>query len=146
MRSIFRVGVPAVKLHREIRNRSRSFRADMTPHERKLWFKLRELNRLGYHFRRQVPFQTYFLDFVEHGAKLVIELDGSQHGQAEHVRKDERRDAILRNEGYLVLRFWNHEVDGDPNAIMDTIVRHLRERSPHPKNPSDFSTSPQGGG
>jgi very-short-patch-repair endonuclease len=130
MRSIFRVRVPAVKLHRETRNRSRSLRAEMTRHERMLWFKLRELNRLGYHFRRQVPFQTYYLDFVEHGAKLVIELDGSQHGLTTHVRKDGRRDAVLRDEGCLVLRFWNHELDEDLNAVADTVVRHLRERFP----------------
>ena len=146
MRSIFRVGGPAVKLDRGTLNRSRSLRAEATQRERKLWHKLRELNRLGHHFRRQALFQFFFLDFVEHGTKLVIELDGSQHGEAEHVRKDGRRDAVLRNDGYLVLRFGNCEMDGDLDAIMDTIARYLRERSPHPKNPSDFSTSPQGGG
>ncbi len=75
-RSGFRVGVPAVKLSHEKRIRSRSLRATATDHERELWSRLRALNRLGYHFRRQAPFQSYFLDFVEHGAKLVIELDG----------------------------------------------------------------------
>ena len=135
-----------MKLSRETRSRSRSLRAGATDHERKLWYKLREINRLGYHFRRQAPFQSFFLDFAEHGAKLVIELDGSQHGEAGHVRRDARRDAALRNEGYLVLRFGNHELDKDLGTVMDTIVHHLRERFPHPKNPSDFSTSPQGGG
>ena len=135
-----------VKLDRETRSRSRSLRANATDHERKLWYKLRELNDLGYHFRRQTPFRMYFLDFVEHSAKLVIELDGSQHGEAGHVCRDGHRDAMLSNEGYLVLRFGNHELDEDLGAVMDTIVHRLRERSPHPKNASHFSTSPQGGG
>jgi very-short-patch-repair endonuclease len=146
MRSIFRVGEPTVKVKREILSRSRSLRANATDHERKLWSKLRALNRLGHHLRRQAPFQAYFLDFVEHRAKLVIELDGSQHGEAGQISKDQQRDAALRNEGYLVLRFWNREIDEDMDAIVDTVARHLRERSPHPKNPSDFSTSPQRGG
>jgi len=146
MRKHFSGGGPAMKLDRNTLNRSRELRAAATHHERRLWYKLREFKRLGYHFRRQVPFQFYFLDFVEHGAKLVIELDGSQHGEAKQVYKDERRDAALRNEGYLVLRFANHEMDEDFGAVVDTVERHLRDRGPHPKNAAHFSTSPQGGG
>ncbi len=142
----FSGGGPVVKLDRDKINRSRALRATATRHERRLWHKLRELKKIGYHFRRQAPFQFYFLDFVEHRTKLVIELDGSQHGEAEQVYKDERRDADLRNEGYLVLRFGNHEMDEDFGAVIDVIEQHLRDRGPHPKNPSDFSTSPQGGG
>ncbi len=130
-----------MKLDRDKIARSRELRATATNHERRLWYKLRELRRIGYHFRRQVPFQFYFLDFAEHGAKLVIELDGSQHGETEQAYKDERRDAALRNEGYLVLRFGNHEIDEDFGAVIDTIEGYLRDRRPHPKNPSDFSTS-----
>ena len=89
----FSGGGPIVKLDRDKIKRSRELRAAATSHERRLWYKLRELKRLGFHVRRQAPFQFYFLDFVEHQAKLVIELDGSQHGEAEQTRKDERRDA-----------------------------------------------------
>ena len=142
----FSGGGPVVKPDRDKIKRSRELRAAATHHERRLWCKLRELKKIGHHFRRQAPFQFYFLDFAEHQAKLVIELDGSQHGEAEQTRKDERRDAVLRNEGYLVLRFGNHEINEDFGAVIDTIEGCLRDRCPHPKNPSDFSTSPQGGG
>jgi hypothetical protein len=72
--------------------RARNLRTHTTDAERKLWYKLRELKALGYHFRRQVPFRSYILDFVEHSAKLVIELDGGQHGEDAH----RSRDAIAR--------------------------------------------------
>ena len=129
----FSGGGSVVKLDRDKIKRSRELRAAATNHERRLWYKLRELKRIGYHFRRQAPFQFYFLDFAEHQAKLVIELDGSQHGEVEQTRKDERRDAVLRNEGYLVLRFGNHELDEDFGAVIDTIEGYLRDRCPPPE-------------
>jgi very-short-patch-repair endonuclease len=105
------------------------------------------MNRhLGRKFRRQVPFRGHILDFAEHGAKLVMEIDGSQHGLANHRIRDEMRDKLLTAEGYTVLRFWNHELNEHFGAVIETILRELRQRSPYPKNPSDFSTSPQGGG
>jgi very-short-patch-repair endonuclease len=108
---------------------------------------MRELNRnLGCKFRRQVPFRNYILDFTEHGAALVIELDGSHHGFRENQVRDEKRDAFLASEGYRVLRFWNQELIENFEGVVDTILNAWRERTPYPKNPSDFSTSPQGGG
>jgi very-short-patch-repair endonuclease len=65
--------------------RARNLRTHATDAERKLWYKLRELKALGYHFRRQVPFRSYILDFVEHSAKFVIELDGGSMGKTSTV-------------------------------------------------------------
>jgi very-short-patch-repair endonuclease len=112
--------------------RARDLRMHMTDAERILWFKLRELKHIGYHFRRQSPFQKYFLDFVEHGAKLVVELDGSQHGLPEQSQKDEVRDQLLQINGYAVLRFFNHELRENLYGVVETIVRELRVRHPHP--------------
>src|SRR5665213_690440 len=72
--------------------RARELRRDSTEVEERLWWKLLELR--GYHFRRQAPFRSYVLDFVEHGARLVIELDGSQHGEDAHRARDEKRDGL----------------------------------------------------
>lgn len=150
MRSVFRAGGAGVKASREDVLKARALRANATSHERRLWYKLCELNRLGHHFRRQAPFGPCILDFVEHGAKLAVELDGSEHGMAENVRRDEQRDAFLRGEGYAVLRFWNYEVGEDVDRAVDVIVRTLDARratpSPHPKNAAHFSASPRGGG
>jgi very-short-patch-repair endonuclease len=110
--------------------RARRLRRDATEHEKRLWYKLRELKPFGYHFRRQSPFQNYTLDFVEHDAKLVIELDGEQHGDATHREHDEKRDAILTSQGYLTLRFWNSEISENLDGIVDRIFRELQQRSP----------------
>jgi very-short-patch-repair endonuclease len=110
--------------------RARQLRRDATEPEKRLWWKLREVKPLGYHFRRQSPFGNYTLDFVEHDAKLVIELDGEQHGEAAHREHDEKRDAVLASQGYLTLRFWNSEINDYLDETVDRILRELQQRSP----------------
>ena len=102
--------------------RSRALRREMTPAERVLWRGLREaFARL--HFRKQVPFGPYYADFASHGAKLVIELDGGQHGEAEGY--DEARTKFLNGEGYRVLRFWNNEVLRNLDGVLTVIASHI---------------------
>jgi len=103
------------------------------------------LNRNRYHFRRQVPFRGYILDFVERGHRLVVELDGSQHALAEEHARDETRDVVIEKQGYKVLRFWNREIDEEIGAVVARIAHELRLRAPTRKSFA-FSTSPQGGG
>ena len=102
---------------------ARRLRTNATDWERRLWRHLRELNQRGFHFRRQVPFRNYILDFAEHRARLVIELDGSQH--ARRKEQDERRDALLVSEGYRVLRFWNADLTENLEGVLDAIGRAL---------------------
>ena len=104
-------------------DRARDLRRHATEYEERLWWKLRELKRVGYHWRQQAPFRGYYLDFVEHTAQIVVELDGSQHGLAENRRRDAARDALLRREGYRVLRFWNSEVIENLDGVIETILR-----------------------
>jgi very-short-patch-repair endonuclease len=59
---------------------ARALRKQMTPQEVKLWVRLRELRRLGFHFRRQSPILSYVVDFECRRRKLVVEVDGGQHG------------------------------------------------------------------
>jgi very-short-patch-repair endonuclease len=61
--------------------RARELRGTTTHAERLLWWFLRSLKHEGIHFRRQAPFGRYTVDFVCHSAKLIVELDGSQHGE-----------------------------------------------------------------
>ena len=107
---------------------ARRLRAEMTLFERRLWQRLRGLNAQGFHFRRQAPFGGYILDFVDYTACLVIELDGEQHGEDRVRLRDGVRDEFLRNEGYRVLRFWNHELIEDIDAVVDSIYRAARNR------------------
>ena len=105
---------------------ARELRLKPTEAERMLWWHLRALNRRGYHFRRQAPFRHYILDFVEHRARVVIELDGSQHGHAENRQRDDQRDTFLKAENYRVLRFWNGEIHDDIDGVVEAILRAVK--------------------
>ena len=105
--------------------RARRLRDAATEHERRLWRALRELNRRGCHFRRQAPFDRYVLDFVEHEAKLVVELDGSQHAHDANHARDERRDAFLASQGYRTLRFWNTDLWENYDGVVEAIAREV---------------------
>jgi very-short-patch-repair endonuclease len=122
---------------------AKKLRANATEPERRLWAALREARRSGLHFRRQVPIGTFIVDFACHRVKVIVELDGSQHGTADAVAYDEDRTEFLRRRGYRVIRFWNHEILKERARVVETIVRLAQ--SPHPKNASHFSTSPRGG-
>ncbi|HEX6001046.1 MAG TPA: endonuclease domain-containing protein [Hyphomicrobiaceae bacterium] len=90
--------------------RARRMRREKEPAERKLWSYLGELNRRGLKFRQQAPIGPYIADFCEHSARLIIEVDGSQHGEPKAMANDKHRTDWLESQGYRVLRFWNHEV------------------------------------
>jgi len=70
-------------------------------------------------FKRQVPIGNYIVDFVCNELRLIVEVDGSQHAEN---RYDELRDAELKNRGFKVLRFWNHDVLKEINSVCDTII------------------------
>jgi very-short-patch-repair endonuclease len=104
----------------------------MTDAERKLWYALRahRLENLG--FRRQMPMGPYIVDFVSHRMRLVIEVDGGQHGFAGQQRRDTVRDAWLASRGYRVLRFWNNEVLTNLDGVLTTILAALPPSQPSP--------------
>jgi very-short-patch-repair endonuclease len=103
--------------------RARVLRRSMTPQEARLWLRLRILRQQGLHIRRQVPLFGFIVDFACLRARLVIEIDGEQHGLPDGLRHDRRRDALLGEAGFLVLRFWNHEVDRGIGEVTETIYQ-----------------------
>ncbi len=109
---------------------ARSLRKNMTPQEVKLWVNLRNLKADGFHFRRQAPIGPFIVDFAEKTARLVIEVDGAQHGHAANLIADAKRDQYLQNNGYRVLRFWNNDVDQELNGVMTKILETLSNPSP----------------
>ncbi|MGA7713205.1 MAG: DUF559 domain-containing protein, partial [Rhizomicrobium sp.] len=111
---------------------ARRLRRDATGVEKRLWWKLRELNAYGFHFRRQAPFNGYILDFVEHQARLAIELDGGQHNEPARHAHDVRRDRFLATQGYRTVRFWNTDVLDNIDGVMEQILRHLKQRDDRP--------------
>jgi len=102
----------------------------MTDAERALWRLLRE-SFPDEHFRRQVPIRHFIADFATHRARLVIEVDGGQH----EAGNDVGRTKIIEAEGYRVLRFWNHEVLGNPDGVWAVTDAALRDRHPTPTPP-----------
>jgi very-short-patch-repair endonuclease len=110
---------------------ARKLRKTMNRHEVKLWAKLRELRALGHHFRRQSPLATYVVDFECRKSRLVVEVDGNQHGFDDHRQRDEVRDRTLNEMGYRVLRFGNYEVDRELDGVLESI-RLALEAEPHP--------------
>ena len=107
---------------------ARKIRKQLTPQEAKLWNQLRYLRREGFHFRRQAPLGGYVLDFACFPFRLVVEVDGGQHASGLRLEADQIRDAVLRKEGFKVLRFWNIDVDMD--GVIETILPALRQSTP----------------
>ena len=110
---------------------ARKLRRNMTDAERRLWSRLRA-HQLGVHFRRQVPLERYVLDFVCFQARLVIEVDGGQHADSD---ADKQRDAWLMERGFRVLRFWNNDVLGNTEGVLEVVVRALGEAPPPQPSP-----------
>lgn len=96
-------------------------RSALTPPEARLWVTLRHLHADGFHFRRQAPFDHYFLDFVCHAHRLVVEVDGAQHGEPDQARHDAQRDAYLARHGYRTLRFAAFDVLGNLEGVVAAI-------------------------
>ena len=117
------------RLPPEFLARCRQLRHDATDAEQVLWQLLRGRQLDGLKFRRQYPLGGYILDFCCPAARLGIELDGDVHAEASRVAYDSERDANLAALTIRVLRFWNHEVLDDPEAVLRRIRDALRTPS-----------------
>ncbi|HHS82607.1 MAG TPA: endonuclease domain-containing protein, partial [Devosia sp.] len=113
--------------------RARALRANLTDAERALWQKIRG-RQLGAKFRRQAPVGPYIADFLSHEARLVIEVDGGQHGATEEY--DVNRTAYIEEQGFKVLRFWNSEILENMDGVLIRVMEVLRA------SPSGLSLSP----
>jgi very-short-patch-repair endonuclease len=109
---------------------ARTLRKNETDAEQALWRGLREFKLANLHFRRQAPIGPYVADFACHRAKVIVELDGDQHGTDEGVAYDAERTAFLEARGYRVIRFANWEVLKERQRVLDYIL-HVAT-SPHP--------------
>ena len=122
---------------------SRRLRKGMTESEQVLWLQLRRKQLLGVQFYRQKPIGNYVVDFYAPEAKLVIEVDGSQHQGAGHAQNDARRDLFLASQGLKVLRFTNLQVLKERDAVLEVLFETL-QRTPEEK-PLEISPFRKGG-
>ena len=97
---------------------ARKLRRKKTDAEALLWARLRNRQLENAKFRFQAPIEQYVTDFACHGAKLVVELDGSQHMGSS---ADRERDRVLETAGYRVLRFWNSDIFGNLDGVLEEI-------------------------
>ncbi|KSB88775.1 hypothetical protein AS593_22010 [Caulobacter vibrioides] len=95
----------------------------MTASERNLWKALRALDL---HIRRQAPIGRYVADFVHHGSRLVIEVDGGWHDLPEQQLHDVERDGWLVSQGYRVMRVRDAEAFGSPEEVAERVAAEIR--------------------
>jgi len=103
------------------RRNAKSMRRVMTDAVLKLWNELRAHRLMGLSFRRQVPIGPYIVDFACPTHRIVVEIDGSQHAEAEQAEREETRSAYLKSSGWTILRFWNDDVIRD----IDNVCQHI---------------------
>lgn len=101
--------------------RSRSLRKNSTPQEIIFWSRIKNRNFKNLKFRRQYQIGKYIVDFICLDKKLIIELDGWQHGEQENY--DLERTKYLKKLGFQVIRVWNGEI----NSNLDGVFLKLEE-------------------
>ncbi|NTF07018.1 endonuclease domain-containing protein [Agrobacterium rubi] len=109
------------------RAHARNMRKVMTDAELKLWNALRAHRLNGLSFRRQLPILGYIVDFACPSHKLVIELDGTQHASEDAMNYDRHRTEKLKQHGWTVIRFWNHDILRDIDNVCLHIIRTIGE-------------------
>lgn len=105
---------------------AKKLRKRMTDAEVILWSKLRGRQLDGLKFRRQHPIKAYIADFACIEANLAIEVDGVTHSTAAERERDELREAVLKREGWRILRFKNVEVTKNLYQTLKVISRSAR--------------------
>lgn len=114
--------MPHTPLPPKNRANAKRMRSEMTPAELKLWNAVRAHRLMGLSFRRQLLIDNFIVDFACPAHRLIIELDGSQHGDNWMVARDNQRTDFLRSQGWTVIRFWNDDVLRDINGVCQHIV------------------------
>ena len=108
---------------------ARALRRSQTPHDQKVWARLRDRRLNGLKFRRQHPLGPFIADFYCAEARLVVELDGGGHPM--RAAYDQARISWLKERGYQVVRFTNDEVDHELVGVLEKILaiceQHSRE-------------------
>ena len=136
-----RGGGGSTPLQRPIVYTARRLRREMSPPERTLWQSLRHRPG-GLKFRKQHPFDPYVMDFYCREAALVIEVDGWAHDTLEVARRDERRDAFLRERGLQIMRIPAVEITRDVGSVIQQILVRVGS----PLHQPSAGTPPRSGG
>ena len=118
--------------------RAKELRKEATKQENHLWYDF--LKSYPVRFQRQKTIDYFIADFYCHAAKLIIELDGSQHYEEQGLERDKERTAILEQYGVMVLRFSNRDIERNFQGVCKTIELAVRERMKLPQSPDGDSS------
>ena len=110
---------------------ARRLRKDMTPHERKLWYLF--LRKYPVKIYKQRIIGRFIVDFYCASAKLVIELDGSQHYEPENIENDRERTAFLKGYGLTVIRIPNNEINRNFRGVCEYIDAIVKQSLSQPR-------------
>lgn len=116
-----------LKYNAHLKNKARQLRKTSTDSEAYLWSRLRRKQLLGIQFYRQKPIGQHIVDSFAPRAKLVVEVDGAQHLEADHAVKDRIRDGYLASIGLKVLRFNSRDVLMECDEVVEVIYRAVAE-------------------
>ena len=111
----------------ELRRRSQELRKNMTKEERHLWYDFLKCYPIP--FKRQYPIGIYIVDFYCYQAKLIVELDGSQHYAPEKAEQDAQRTMYLQQQGFSVLRFSNRDIWERFQGVCESIDAAMKYRT-----------------
>jgi very-short-patch-repair endonuclease len=135
----------------DIRRKAKQLRRNSTDAERNLWSNIRNRQLEGWKFRRQLPVGQYIVDFACAELRLIVEIDGGQH--AEQINYDLNRTNFLQSKGYQVIRYWNNEVLGNIEGVLEALTLALSQRERELKKlvlpegeGTNISLSPRGRG
>ncbi|WP_179994708.1 endonuclease domain-containing protein [Acinetobacter sp. YH16053] len=121
------------KMNPQLLQFAKSLRHAATDAENLLWQRLRAKRFMALKFRRQHVIKPYIVDFYCHEIGLVVELDGSQHGTDEAIEYDAERTKFLEALGLTVVRYWNHDVLGQMDVVLEDLwlkCTELKNTSP----------------
>ena len=105
---------------------SQNLRKNMTKEERHLWYDF--LKTYSVQFKRQYPIGGYIVDFYCYQAKLIVELDGSQHYDPDAIEYDKKRTAYIQAQGFSVLRFTNRDIKERFRSVCEAIDNAVTQR------------------
>ena len=122
-----------MKMDAQLLEFAKVMRSNGTNVENLMWQLLRNKHFINLKFRRQHVISPYIVDFYCHELGLIIELDGSQHGTDDAVEYDAERTQFLEALGFKVVRYWNHDVLGNTEVVLEglwQVCAELKNTSP----------------
>src|ERR671919_3057503 len=114
----------------QLKPKARSLRNNLTDAEQCLWARLRRKQILGVQFYRQKPIGNCVADFYAPSARLVVEVDGSQHCDKRQAEHDRRRTAYLKRLGLRILRYTDRQVFLEVDSVIEKIFRAIEKQNP----------------